>query len=118
MTPVLHHVNGTFCSRIRLMRKGARATPAELRYYVHTTPTIHYPHHPQQGAYLDEILNRRLSLSIELHIQDKIGLILAVWIAVDVLESLELPQCRRWWWYRSQAFFVLTFFLWNAQTKE
>jgi len=79
---------------------------------VQCVPTVlHHVRRMDVKMNLDEILNRRLSLSIELHIQDKIGLILAVWIAVDVLESLELPQCRRWWWYRSQAFFVLTFFL-------
>jgi len=59
-----------------------------------------------------------LPLSVQLHVHNKVGLIDAVRVAVDILESLEFPHRPRRGGYRSQALAALPLLSWGNKKKR
>ena len=66
---------------------------------------------------VDAIAIPTLPLPVQLHVHDQVGLIDAIRVAVDVLESLEFPHRPRRQGYRSQALAALALLSWGNKKK-
>ena len=67
---------------------------------------------------VDAIAIPTLPLPVQLHVHDQVGLIDAIRVAVDVLESLEFPHRPRRRGNRSQALAALALLSWGGQKKK
>ena len=67
---------------------------------------------------VDAIAIPTLPLPVQLHVHDQVGLIDAIRVAVDVLESLEFPHRPRRRGYRSQALAALALLSWGNKKRR